>query len=123
MTAQAPQHLWETDHPYYCAEGNYHSRDCHTRYESWDLFTQTMFHSGDRDLNLIYRWDWLAAEPDDPEDTDELQLFFMLQRKAIACSATITVTKDDEPAIRKWLTECAQTIRDMWAPLHLDGQP
>lgn len=114
-------HLWEIDHPYYAAEGNYYQRDRHTRYGSWAEFTETLFHSGDRDLNLVYRWDWHPADPDDQGGTDELLLFFMQQRKAIACSASIAVTKADEPAVRKWLEECAQTIAAIWEPIVLGG--
>lgn len=110
-------HLWEIDHPYYAAEGNYYAPDCHTRLDSWADFTELTFYSGDRDLNLLYRWDWRPADTDDPEDTDELSLYFILQRKAIACSVAVTVTKDDEPAIRKWLQECAQTMAAVWEPL------
>ncbi|MGW4810521.1 hypothetical protein ACWEPB_02600 [Kitasatospora cineracea] len=112
-------HLWEVDHPYYAAEGNYHAADCHTRLDSWAEFTETTFHSGDRDLNLLYRWDWWPADPEIPGDTDQLRLFFILQRKAIACSIAITVTQDDEPAIRKWLEECGRTVAAIWEPLTL----
>ncbi|MFD6968344.1 hypothetical protein [Streptomyces sp. NPDC059949] len=123
-------HLWEIDHPYYCAEGNYFKAGQHTLFESWADFTEeTTFYSGDRDLNLLIRWDWKSyrRDPDllsrDEDAEDELLLFFVLQRKAWLCSAAVTVTDDDEPAVRAWLAECAQTMRATWEPLLDDRTP
>lgn len=119
------QHLWEIDHPYYCAEGNYFKAGQHAIFESWADFTETLFHSYDRDLNLLFRWDWQSyrRSPDpllqDDSADDELLLFFVLQRKACLCSVGIKVTDADEPAVRKWLTGCAQTITTLWEPLNL----
>ena len=111
------QHLWEVDHPYYAAEGNFYKPGLHNQFESWAEFTETTFYAGDRDMNLLYRWDWKRWE--DGEET--LSLFFILQRKAIACSAEMPVTEADEPAVRKWLGQCALTIRDLWEPLGVGG--
>lgn len=111
------QHLWEIDHPYYAAEGNYYNNHCHTRLDSWADFTELYFCKGDRDQNLLYRWDWRPADENDSDDWDELSLYFILQRKAIACSVTVKVTKAEEPTIRKWLTECSQTITAIWEPI------
>jgi hypothetical protein len=33
------QHLWEYDHPYYCAEGNYFKIGQHEHFASWQDFT------------------------------------------------------------------------------------
>lgn len=119
-------HLWEVDHPYYGTEGNYYSNDCSNRFSSWSAFTETLFYSGDRDMNLLYRWDWMSwrrhPRPDLRSDSpDELVLFFMLQRKAIACSVNIAITDEDEPAVREWLAECAKTITAIWQPIALGG--
>ncbi|MER5277767.1 hypothetical protein ABT025_18690 [Streptomyces sp. NPDC002809] len=103
--------LWETEHPYYAAEGNFYKGGLHNLFSSWAEFTETTFYSGDRDMNLLYRWDW---EKDAPET---LKLFFILQRKAIACSAEMPITEADEDAVRSWLISCAATLRDTWAPL------
>lgn len=116
------KHLWEYDHPYYCEEGNFYKVDCHDKFESWAEFTETLFHGGDRDLNLLFRWDWKLWGGDDVDDLPEgerrheLLLFFVLQRKAILCSASIDVTPEDEPAVREWLAECAKTITALWEP-------
>lgn len=114
--------LWEYDHPYYCAEGNCYKPDHHERYESWADFTEQLWFSGDRDLNLLFRWDWKSPrrypDPDDRSDLpDFLLLFFVQQRKARQYSVEITVTDEDEPAVRKFLIECAATMRAVWEPL------
>lgn len=128
MTEQSPR-LWDVDHPYYCAEGNYYARPSeglHTRYDSWALFIED-WGSTDPDMNLVFRWDWRRADPADYSNGEEmpadtLRVFWVLQRKAILRSTECTVTEDDEPAVRKWLTERARTIAAIWAPLPLEPQ-
>ena len=128
------KHLWEYDHPYYCNEGNYlhspmqHSNVVvHETFPSWQEFKESGgFYDADRDMNLLYRWDWKAWHLVFPEDyPDEvgrtehhvLHLYFMLQRKALCRSLYIEVTAADEPEIRAWLGECAKTVRALWEPL------
>ncbi|MFD5899119.1 hypothetical protein [Streptomyces sp. NPDC060366] len=122
------KHLWEHDHPYYCERGNYFKTGLHTLCDSWADFTETLFCTGDRDQNLLIRWDWHSwtRQPDPDlrdEGPDELVLFFVLQRKALLCSVGINVTDDDETAVRAWLYECAVAMRDTWEPFldALDG--
>jgi hypothetical protein len=120
-TPAEQQHLWEIDHPYYCQEGNWYARDHHTHYTGWADFTGTTLYNYDRDQNLLFRWDWRKPGFHDWDGAETLLMFFMLQRKAIACSVELPVTEADEPAVQKFLEECAQTIRDLWAPLDLGG--
>lgn len=124
--------LWEVDHPYYCTEGNYFVGgarwdEVHTEYDSWQEFYDA-WGGTDEDLNFVFRWDWQRADPSDyayelehgeelPPDT--LQVFWVLQRKAILRSTTCIVTEADEPAVRAWLTERARTVAAVWAPLEL----
>jgi hypothetical protein len=115
------RHLWEIDHPYYCEAGNYFKTGQHTLFASWAEFTETTFFSGDRDLNLLFRWDWKSwrRHPDPDlrgDEPDELLLFFVLQRKGLECSVGIAVTDEDEPRIRAWLYECAVALRETWEP-------
>lgn len=124
--------LWETDHPYYCEEGNYfvsglRGDEVHTEYESWQEFYDEWGNT-DEDMNLVFRWDWKRADPDDYavelEDGEELPpdtlaVYWVLQRKAILRSTSCVVTEADEPAIRAWLTERARTVAAIWAPLEL----
>ncbi|WP_432184881.1 hypothetical protein [Streptomyces tendae] len=126
--------LWDYDHPYYCAEGNYFKNGQHLTYASW-----TDFHDEwgdlDDDLNAVFRWDWNTPDPTDycpPDcnghddgDCDEvppvtLTVHWVLQRKAILRSTECPVTEADEPAIRQWLARKAAYVRSIWEPL-LDG--
>lgn len=139
------KHLWETDHPYYCNEGNYFKAGMHDRFASWDAFAQpfsfgkglegvgNMLYDFDDDLNFLYRWDWNRVDPDDytyerEEDPDfempgdTLLLYFMGQSKARCFSAEVAVTEADEPAVREWLTKKAEYMRTVWEPL-LDPTP
>ncbi|NUL13259.1 hypothetical protein [Streptomyces lunaelactis] len=115
-------HLWEIDHPYYANEGNYYKAGLHNQFASWDEFMTTTFFDGDRDLNLLYRWDWRKPGHHEWDGPEYLLLFFMLQRKAICCSVEIPVTEADEPRVRWFLEDCAQAMRATWEPIAL-GQP
>lgn len=117
--------LWEVDHPYYCAEGNYYARPVDglpTEYDSWADFIADWGNT-DPDMNLVFRWDWQRADPQDYEPygeevpADTLQVFWVLQRKAILRSTECAVTEADEPAVRAWLAERATTIRAIWEPI------
>ena len=127
-SSQTPR-LWEIEHPYYCTEGNYFVpgtrwSEVHNEYDSWAGFYE-QWGSADEDMNLVFRWDWKRADPQDyvpygeevPADT--LHVYWVLQRKAILRSTTCTVTEADEPAVRAWLAERAQTIAAIWAPITL----
>jgi hypothetical protein len=122
------KHLWEYDHPYYCAEGNFFKPGQHQLFASWEEFaTTTFFATGDRDQNLLIRWDWLSwrrhPDPDLRNDVpDILLLFFVLQRKAILCSAGIAVTDDDESRVLEFLRECGKTMSAIWEPVALNGE-
>lgn len=122
------QHLWETDHPYYCTEGNYfvpgtHWHEVHNDYDSWAEFYEA-WGDADEDMNLVFRWDWkrdsgeFLGEDEEPEP-DKLHVYWVLQRKAILRSTTCVVTEADEDAVRAWLAERARSIAAIWAPIAL----
>lgn len=118
MNQQPTPHLWEYDHPYYCQEGNYFKTGQHEHFASWQDFTaETCFVDGDRDMNLLIRWDWRKPGFHDWDGEEYLLLFFVLQRKAWLLSKQITVTEADEPAVRAFLEDCAATMRATWEPL------
>lgn len=121
------KHLWEYDHPYHCDAGNYfvapiEFHKVHTEFGSWADFKEELFYGGDRDLDLLFRWDWHAWHLEYPEDypdgqeKHELHLYFIFQRKAYNVSVHVDVTPADEPEIRAWLEECAKTTRALWEP-------
>lgn len=111
-------HLWEIDHSYYCQEGNYFKAGQHTQFSSWNDFAEeTLFVRADRDQNFLIRWDWRKPGHHEWDGSEYLLLFFVLQRKAILCSVEMPVTEADEPAVRRFLEDCAQTMQATWAPL------
>lgn len=116
-------HLWDFDHPYYCAEGNFYQRGCHNMAGSWQEFYD-MVRDWDPDMNLLFRWDWFIPSPDllPPGKHDDRQVLFthwVGQRKATLWSWECPVTPEDEPAIRAWLEERAKIIAAIWAPISL----
>jgi hypothetical protein len=109
----AGRHLWEYEHPLYCEQGNYYKSGLHLRHDSWRQFVDdTEYVTGDRNANLLFRWDWHQDG-----ERNSLDLYFILQRKGLNCSHEITVTVDDETEIRAFLEECAETMRATWEPL------
>lgn len=125
--------LWEADHPYYCNEGNYFASgeqrsDCRAHYPRWQDFIAEQ-GDNDLDLNLVFRFDWVAPRQDeDPEKPivwqgDEyyrdstLKIFFMGQRKGYYRWATVDVCRADEPSVRAWLLVRWEHMQTLWAPL------
>lgn len=120
MTTPQPR-LWEIDHPYYCAEGNYFKTGQHLTYSSWTEFHEEWGNLDD-DLNAVFRWDWKRPDPADYDEDEELppetlNVYWVLQRKAILRSTECPVTEADEPAIREWLTRKARYVTAIWEPL------
>lgn len=116
------RHLWEIDHPYYCAEGNYWASDAETHFkvESWAEFIDAYGHL-DQDMNAVFRWDWKRADPSDYEPDedvpgDALHVYWIGQRKASMWSTECPVAEADEPAVRAWLTLRAAHMRLLWEP-------
>lgn len=133
QAAERP-HLWEYDHPYYCAEGSYwvgggRFYEVHEQYDSWANFKEDAgWYDANKDYNLLFRWDWKRADPadyeyelkEDPDfklPGDQLELFYMGQRKARNSSVFVNVTEADEPEVRAWLAEHAAHMRRVWEPL------
>ena len=120
------KHMWECEHSYYAADGNYFSNECHAEHATWAAF---MSEEGDSDLdyNLIYRWDW--SEDDSPFNGDvyyrngTLKLFYIGQRKALARSVHVSVCRADEPAVRTWLQPRLQHLASLWMPLTVEAAP
>lgn len=109
------RHLWEVDHPYYCAEANWYSNEAYLRYDSWAYFIED-WGDLDLDLNHVFRWDW--HEPDEDNTHGRLQIFVMLQRKGLFKPIDVFgVTPEDEPSVRAWLERHWDKIGEMWAPI------
>jgi hypothetical protein len=115
-------HLWEVEHPYYCNEGNYYAAgndQPFITYESWAEFFENEGNS-DTDMNLLFRWDWRKADPEEKHWGNEhevLMLFWMGQRKGLYRWTEVRVTEADEPAVRAWLKERWEHLKFLWEPL------
>lgn len=109
--------LWESDHPYYCNEGNFYKRDHHHRWDTWAAFYEA-WGDNDRDMNLVFRWDWHPYGDDPgPGRPADLHIYVMLQRKGFNMSHSVSVLREEEPAVRAFLAECWEKLRELWAPL------
>jgi hypothetical protein len=114
--------LWDADHPYYATEGSYFANGWHADFDSWADFIEAQ-GDNDLDMNLLYRWDWEVPDPtlyvegEEIPSEEYVALFFIHQRKAATRSARVQVTRDDEPAIREYLTVRASHLRLVWEPL------
>ncbi len=128
----AAKHLWEYDHPYYCSESNFYSREPFCAHKSWDDFASSMGAS-DPELNLCFRWDWHPPRNEDDDETIEwkhdenyresyINLFFVMQRKGIFCCHEVQVARTDEPAIRKWLTARMPHLLQVWEPINVEKE-
>jgi hypothetical protein len=113
--------LWKFDHPFYCSDANWHTAKDHMRWASWAEFRDdTLFVTGDRDMNLLVRWDWHSwrrTELNCLDEPDELLLYFVMQRKGYLVSHRVAITDGDEPEVRRWLAECAAVMMRTWEPL------
>lgn len=109
-------HLWEVDHPYYCALGNYFSNDVGARYDSWDDFLEE-FGNSDMDYNLLFRWDWQDSSDDDAVESDKLYVFWIAQRKGFYRFDIVDVKKEDEERVRKFLEKRFRHLKSLWEPL------
>ena len=118
------KHLWETEHQYYCNDGNYYHAGCHATYETLPEFLQ---EEGDADLdyNLVFRWDWKEGEDhglgayngDDYYRHARLHVYIMNQRKGAFRSAEVKVCRADEPSILEYLSLRFNHLMSLWQPL------
>jgi len=137
-----PEHLWEINHPYYSSESNYYCNAANhpgSDYGSWQEFFEAE-GDNDKDLNLLFRWDWdpneyldvpfgvtredeiavrreYADRFGDRDHAWTLKLFFISQRKGIYRPVTVQVCKADEPAVREFLQGYADHLRAVWEPI------
>ncbi|GGN38975.1 hypothetical protein FHR83_006820 [Actinoplanes campanulatus] len=96
-----PYRLWEIEHPHYCETSRWCEHQGNPRFTSWADFTDSAFYDGDRDQNLLIRWDWDTHDdynnPDSGEQVHDLLLFFVLQRKPIFTAAKVRVQPAGAP--------------------------
>lgn len=104
------KHLWEYDHPYYCDEGDYDEQ-----FVSWQAFIDEMGNA-DKDLNLLFRWDWKQDEYYD----NVLLLYFIQQRKGRLVSFRVAMQNEDEENVKQYLLPHKQHMDALWLPIKVD---
>lgn len=112
-------HLWEIDHPYYCNQGNYYAPGMDQPTEHYDSWSHFFDDEGDSDfdMNLVFRWDWRKADPNEENwgnEKDVLLIFWMGQRKGLYRWTDIDITDADEPAVKEWLSKRWQYLTLLW---------
>jgi len=112
-TKAAGLHLWEPEHPYYCASGNFFKVGYHSNYPTWGDFIATA-GGWDLDMDLLFRWDWHKP---DAGVMGTLSLYFVRQRKGYNYSIDVQVHPDEEPEVRTYLQARLDHLLAMWAPL------
>jgi hypothetical protein len=119
-------HLWEPEHPYYCADQNFTKNGCLEEFDSFERFQADGYTFDlDFDLNLLFRWDWqLETEPDSDVLTaageagkGTLKLCRMQQRRGHFFITHIAVGPEDEPAVLEYLQAAYAHLQRLWAPL------
>lgn len=117
------KHLWEVDHSYYCNEGNYFATESvESSYKSFSDFIES-WGVADMDYNLLFRWDWIEDEDakfngDLNYRNGTLKLFWMGQRKGLYMYSTVSVCRNDEPAVVAFLKPRLMHLLSLWEPLH-----
>lgn len=115
-------HLWEVEHPFYCAEQNYFTNtECGQHFQDIESFLEEESDS-DLDMNLVFRWDWLPNIPDNWDDgpfpkDGIFKVFIIGQRKGIYRWVTVDVSYEDENKVIKYLQPRLEHIKTLWAPL------
>jgi len=119
------KHLWEAEHPYYCASSNYYSNE--QNYMESNSFADFLAEMGgaDLDMNLVFRWDWFeggecegsAFNGDVNYRNGKLYIFYMGQRKGIYFYHIVDVCRADEPAVIAYLQPRADHLRKLWEPI------
>jgi len=101
------QHLWEPEHRNLCYVEDLEE------FDSWKEFIEDCgTELAHFDANLVVRWDW---------DEDVLDVYFVNQSRGRVAGVAISVTPDDEPAVREWLAAAWARLVALWAPVSEGG--
>lgn len=117
-----------TPHRYQAPEGNYFANAYDNEpyrfeFDSWEYFLEEL-GGYDLDYNMLYRWDYVAPDPDDYDEDEDipepaLKFCYILQRKGTFMWATLNnPDPKDEAAIRAYLQERWDYVRSIWAPFN-----
>jgi hypothetical protein len=79
-------------------------------FESWAEFIRDQSHPdwGNEDYNMLVKWDWVD---------EVLQLTYLQQRLGRLLFVQVSVSEEDEPAVRAFLKPKLDYLIDAWSPL------
>lgn len=104
------------EHDYYCSDSNYYSNEASVSYPDWESFYKE-FKDSDIDMNLIFRWD-LKQKERFAEDSYEMQLFMIKQRKGIFSPIVIHfVYEKDVNEVVDFLSKHKNKLNSIWNPI------
>jgi hypothetical protein len=118
------------DHPYYCSDNNYYSRDAAQSHEKWSDFYDE-YKDADEDMNLIFRFDVKKWEEDSDEHSERpfkagdlyVEIFMMQQRKGIFRPHMIyNIKESDFEEIKEILQRHYNRLQEMWRPFSNKGE-
>jgi hypothetical protein len=115
--------LKETNHPYYCSINNFyvgnHNNENWGRgeFSDWKEFKSSLYYNGDKDLNLLFRFDICQKDDDNGNliDSFYIELFYILQRKGIFAPVFInSINKNNMDEIEFFLKERYEYLKGLW---------
>lgn len=114
--------LKETNHSYYCEQGNYYKNGQEYEHMSWNDFKKYMMDGEDlkyhnHDYNHVFRFDIYELDKDIEKTHGKyaLYLYYILQRKARNLSHTIyNIKEEDMKEINLFLKSCWDYLKGQW---------
>lgn len=108
------------DHPYYCSDSNYYSREAGAEWETMAEFLDE-FEDADEDMNLVFRWD-LGTRTDSGEDHGryDASVFLMHQRKGLFSPHYIKhVNESEAERFKAYLEKHWKRLKEIWEPISI----
>ena len=104
------------EHPYYCSEANYYSREAKMTYKNWEDFIDD-WGSADVEYNHIFRFDVKQYEEGENQGLYYAEIFVMLQRKGLFKPISIKkVSENDKDSMIELLLKHWEEVKKMWKP-------
>jgi len=113
--------LEETNHSFYCHEGNYYQNGHYQKYDSVEEWFSEWGGYDDINLNRIHRFDiYKTHREDSPHSDYYMELFYIQQRKAIVCSVEFPLRNEADLAIvEPVLLQHFKYNHRLWSPFNV----
>lgn len=97
-------------------------------YDTWEEFiTESLAAKGTHpERNILYGWNWgkprYGYRDEEPFEADQDTLFtyWILPFKNVLMTLEVTVSPNDEDAVRTWLTDRAAWLSAAWWPVQVE---